>query len=218
MAYVAIPAASGGGAVSSATLPLSISGGVLSLGASSAVAAGSMSSSDYSKLLAIPSIVSGRTTVAGGTTDTITISGLHGDTEGDYEFGGVLLFTTAAANITVKLQPNADTGNAACEYANPQVATAFAGGGTFLLAVALNTTTAGTTGVFRGFLRSKKGDGLRLFTSTQYDTEVGGRTALLCAGNYTEVATEVTSLKFLASAVCLLNGSYVWWRSMGNTA
>ncbi len=166
-------------------------------------------------------LVSGRTTVAGAAATTIAITGLAGNTQGDYELYGRLLLVANPVFNLITIQPNADSGNAESD-AISSITSTVAGSSVARLDVAApNTTTNAVTLNFRVRIKSKAADGLRYYEAGAYwlDGSGSARSTQQATGRWTDVANEITSLVVVSNQASSMSiGSYVAWRSLGFTA
>ena len=194
----------GGGAVTAA--PASGAGTVASPVTVTAAAMTTAESTAYDSI-----------TTLGSASADIDISGLAGDTDGDYEFEGVLLLEgNASANI-VTLQPNNLSTNQTGRTVFAVHGTGADGSNTSSLLVAGPTNTADSTCVFRGRLSSKSGR-VRVFTCTSMSTQTNGDSfGYDTVAYWTGTATAITSLRFHSSIALGFNiGSFVRLRRLRN--
>ena len=161
---------------------------------------------------------SGRVTLASAAS-SITISGLNGDTDGDYELVGSLILPAATVNNLLVLKPNGDAGNAT-SLALIGVSGSSTGNQAVTLIVGI-PNTSGLQVIIDFIIRftSKSGDGPHLYTSQSSYLDAVSRTNWSCTGQYTSTSTPITSLVISSNqAGSMASGSFVRWRALGFTA
>lgn len=210
------------------TAPIAVATGtstpVVSIVAATASVPGSMSAADKAKLDLVPSPVGTRAT-AGSAVQDLTVSGLTGDTDGDYEIVGRILYLANGALVKYSLQPNAITTN---QQGAPIYATGAATGSFAQLNATLGISQvqeavahALNTLDFRATLSSKTGSGGRLWNCNSILRQSSGAAVqmTLFTGVWEEAATAITSLVLHSdTAASILTGSYIRVRKLGFTA
>ncbi len=156
-------------------------------------------------------------TTLGSAAADLDITGLAGDTDGDYEFSGVLLLTgNASANI-VTLQPenlNTDQSGRTVFASNGNQAV---GSDVGSLLLAGPTNTADSTCAVWGTLSSKSGR-TRVFTGKSTSTQTNGDSfGYDTMAYWTGTATAITKLRFHSTITLGFRaGSFIRLRRLHN--
>jgi len=154
--------------------------------------------------------------VTGSAATSITVSGLDGNNDGDYDIYVDLL--AASATSTVLLSINGSTANLYHAWAQIVGASTLTGArsnGTCQVGANLSTGQ-GTRGWIR--LRSKTGGTSAVRGGTSSLSSDVGPTHYMGAIEYLDVTTNITSIGITAAANSLAVGSSIVIRKLGNTA
>lgn len=160
-------------------------------------------------LVALMAGTSTRIAVTGADVQTVDFTGLSGDTDGDYE---IEFYVVGKGSSTLVLQPELLTTNQSSRgfFSGNAGPITFLSGGTALSSVAISNALnfAG-----RMTLRSKSGQGERLFTSTVYETDLY---MTQMNGMWTDTTTVMTQLRIKALAGAHIGvGSWFVVRKLG---
>ena len=149
--------------------------------------------------------------------NSLTVSGLAGDTDGDYEFSGVLIMTGSGPANVVTMQPNGLATNQVGNIAYRNATGNSAGGAvSAVLNIGSPTNSVGTTKVyFTGFMTSKSGRDRVYRCRSTFINDDTDQIGYLTDGVWTGTGTAITSLVVAASGG-MKAGSFIRVRRLHN--
>ncbi len=181
------------------------------VGANAATADAPTDAAAFSTLL-----VAGDAVIAtlSGDSNTLDITGLAGNTDGDYEFEGVLNLHGNATQNVVTMQPENLATNANGQFIYGTAITP-ATGATTLMPIGIPTNTADSQLVFRGKLSSKTGR-TRVFTCTGVGINTDASKLMTDSViMWTDTTTPITKLRINADHG-MRSGSFIRVRKCRN--